>query len=170
MKITGRVWKFAQDDINTGLIRKQMYNHLPFEEQGRHCMESLDPEFPKKAQRGDIIVAGRNFGCGSSTPAHQSMLALGIVAVVAESFGKLFLSNCVSGGLWPVICPGVVGIVGTGGTIEIDTAAWRARNPATGQSLACTPLPDLYREMVEQGGEKPYLKARLARRSQKSEG
>lgn len=163
MKVTGKVWKFPQDDINTGLIRKQMYNHLPFHEQGKHCMESLDPEFAAKAQPGDIIVAGKNFGCGSSTPAHQSIIALGIPAVVAESFGKLFSSNCVSGGLWPIYCPGILGLVDTGDRIEIDTGSWHVRNLVSGKSLQCAPLPDSYREMIELGGEKPYLKARLAR-------
>lgn len=163
MKITGRVWKFPQDDINTGLIRKQMYNHLPFEEQARHCMESLDPEFAARARPGDIIVAGKNFGCGSSTPAHHSIKGLGIPAIVAESYGKLFLSNCASGGLWPISCPGIVGLVETGARIEIDTGAWRVRNLETGKTLPCAPLPDLFREMIEAGGEKGYLKARLAR-------
>lgn len=162
MKITGRVWKFAQDDINTGLIRKQMYNHLPPQEQGRHCLESLDPEFGSKAQPGDIIVAGRNFGCGSSTPAHYSILALGITAVVADSFGKLFMSNCVSGGLWPIVCPDIVGFVEAGQRIEIDTDTAEIRNLDTGRTTRGMPLPALYRDMAAAGGEKDYLKARLA--------
>ncbi len=163
MKITGKVWKFPQDDINTGLIRKQQYNHLPFEEQARHCMESLDPEFASKARPGDILVAGKNFGCGSSTPAQHSIKGLGITAIVAESYGKLFLSNCVSSGLWPLTCPGIVALVETGDRIEIDTDGWQVRNLASGKTLDCTPLPALFREMVEIGGEKTYLKARLAR-------
>jgi 3-isopropylmalate/(R)-2-methylmalate dehydratase small subunit len=161
MKITGKVWKFAQDDINTGLIRKQMYNHLPPQEQGKHCMESLDPEFGSKAKPGDIIVAGKNFGCGSSTPAHYSIHALGIPAVVAESFGKLFLSNCVGGGLWPIACPGIVGLVESGDTIEIDTDTFEVKNVKTGKALKATPLPALYNDMIRAGGEKPYLKQRL---------
>ena len=163
MKITGKIWKFPQDDINTGLIRKQQYNHLPFEEQAKHCMESLDPAFASKARPGDILVAGKNFGCGSSTPAQHSIMGLGIAAIVAESFGKLFLSNCVSSGLWPVSCPGIVGLAETGDRIEIDTERWEVRNPASGRTLACVPLPALMREMIEIGGEKTYLKARLAR-------
>lgn len=163
MKITGRVWKFAQDDINTGLIRKQMYNHLPPQEQGKHCLESLDPEFASKAKPGDIIVAGTNFGCGSSTPAHYSIVALGITAVVAGSFGKLFMSNCVSGGLWPIACPGIVDFVETGEVIEIDTETAEIRNLDTGRTTSGTPLPKLYRDMTNAGGEKAYLKARLAR-------
>ena len=162
MKLTGTVWKFAQDDINTGLIRKQMYNHLPPDEQGKHCLESLDPQFAAKAQPGDFIVAGTNFGCGSSTPAHYSILALGIRAVVAESFGPLFFSNCVGGALWPLVCPGILGLVETGDTMEIDTDTFEVRNLATGKTLKATALPEIYRAMIQAGGEKAYLKARLA--------
>ncbi len=163
MKITGKIWKFAQDDINTGLIRKQQYNHLPPQEQGKYCMETLDPTFAGKAKPGDIIVAGSNFGCGSSTPAHYSIMALGIPAVVAESFGKLFLSNCIGGGLWPVACPGIIKMVETGDTIEIDTDTFAVRNLASGKSLTAQALPAFYRDMIEAGGEKAYLKRRLAR-------
>jgi len=163
MKLTGRVWKFPQDDINTGLIRKQMYNHLPPQEQGKHCMEALDPGFAAKVKPGDFIVAGTNFGCGSSTPAHYSIAALGIPAIVAESFGSLFFSNCVGGALWPIVCPGILGIVETGDTLEIDTDTFEVRNVVTGKSLRGKALPDIYQAMIHAGGEKPYLKARLAR-------
>jgi 3-isopropylmalate/(R)-2-methylmalate dehydratase small subunit len=163
MKLTGKVWKFPQSDINTGLIRKQMYNHLPPQEQGKYCMESIDPSFAANAQPGDIIVAGTNFGCGSSTPAHYSIVALGITAVVAESFGALFFSNCVGGALWPIVCPGILGLVETGDTIEIDTAAFTVRNVTSGEILQARALPEMYRAMIQAGGEKPYLKARLAR-------
>jgi 3-isopropylmalate/(R)-2-methylmalate dehydratase small subunit len=162
MKITGKIWKFPQDDINTGLIRKQQYNHLPPQEQGKYCMETIDPSFAGKAQPGDIIVAGNNFGCGSSTPAHYSIMALGIPAVVAESFGKLFFSNCIGGGLWPVACPGILHLVETGDTIEIDTATFQVRNLANGKTLTGQALPDFYRDMIDAGGEKAYLKRRLA--------
>lgn len=163
MKLTGKVWKFAQDDINTGLIRKQQYNHLPPQEQGKYCMETLDPTFAGKAQPGDFIVAGNNFGCGSSTPAHYSIMALGIPAVVAESFGKLFFSNCIGGGLWPVACPGILQLVETGDTLEIDTDAFIVRNLSNGKLLTGQALPDFYRDMIDAGGEKAYLKRRLAK-------
>jgi len=163
MKLTGKVWKFPQADINTGLIRKQMYNHLPPQEQGKHCMEALDPQFSSKVKRGDFIVAGTNFGCGSSTPAHYSIVALGIPAVVAESFGALFFSNCAGGALWPVACPGICGLVETGDTMEIDTDSFVVKNVRTGKTLQGVALPDIYRGMILAGGEKSYLKARLAR-------
>jgi len=163
MKLTGRVWKFPQSDINTGLIRKQMYNHLPPQAQGKHCMEAIDSTFASKVKPGDFIVAGTNFGCGSSTPAHYSIVALGIPAVVAESFGSLFFSNCVGGALWPIVCPGILGLVETGDMLEIDTDTYEVRNPATGETLQGKVLPEIYRKMILAGGEKPYLKARLAK-------
>jgi 3-isopropylmalate/(R)-2-methylmalate dehydratase small subunit len=166
MKLAGTVWKFPQPDINTGLIRKQMYNHLPPEQQGKHCMESLDPEFASRARPGDFIVAGTNFGCGSSTPAHYSIAALGIPAVVAESFGPLFFSNCAGGGLWPIVCPGILELVETGDTLEIDTENFVVRNARSGRSLQAKALPEIYRAMIVAGGEKPYLQARLAKERQ----
>lgn len=163
MKLTGKVWKFPQSDINTGLIRKQMYNHLPPQEQGKYCLESLNPSFASKAQPGDFIIAGTNFGCGSSTPAHYSIVALGIPAVVAESFGALFFSNCAGGALWPIVCPGILGLVEEGDTLEIDTETFELRNVSSGKTLRGKPLPEIYRGMILAGGEKPYLKARLAK-------
>jgi len=163
MILTGKVWKFPQDDINTGLIRKQQYNHLPPQEQGKHCMETLDPTFAGQVKPGDFIVAGNNFGCGSSTPAYYAILALGIPAVIAESFAKLFFSNCIGGGLWPVPCTGILAMVETGDTLEIDTTAYTVRNVTHGRVIIAQPLPPLYREMIEAGGEKAYLKRRLQR-------
>ena len=105
MKVTGTVWKFPQDDINTDQIRRKNYAHLPAKEQARHCMEGLAPEFAASMRPGDIIVAGRNFGCGSSTPVHTALMALGVAAVVAESFGRIFFRSCISAGLLVNACP-----------------------------------------------------------------
>ena len=162
MKLTGTAWKFAQEDISTDLIRGKAYGHLPPKEQGLHCLEEVDREFAARAQPGDFIVAARNFGCGSSTAAHHAVIGLGIAAVIAESLGRLFLSNCVSGGLWAITCPGIVDFVTSGDRLEIDTATWQICNLTTGRSIACNPLPEFFSAMVELGGEKAYLKVRLA--------
>ena len=162
MKLTGTAWKFAQEDISTDQIRGKAYGHLTPLEQGLHCLEDIDREFAARARPGDFIVAGRNFGCGSSTAAHHAVIGLGIAAVLAESLGRLFMSNCISGGLWAVTCPGIVAFVNSGDRIEIDTASWQIRNLATGKTIASNPLPVFFSEMVELGGEKAYLKARLA--------
>lgn len=163
MKITGKVWKFPQDDINTGLIRRPQYNYLPPQEQGKHCMEALDPAFAAQVRPGDLIVAGNNFGCGSSVPVHHAIMALGMPAVLAESFAKLFFSNCIGSGLWPVPCTGILNLVETGDMLEVDTVTFAMRNLTQGKSLNGQQLPPLYRDMVEAGGEKAYLKLRLAR-------
>jgi 3-isopropylmalate/(R)-2-methylmalate dehydratase small subunit len=166
MKVSGTAWKFAQDDINTDLIRLETYSHLPLAEQAQHCLETLDPTFASKAQRGDIIVGGRNFGCGSSRPAHAALLALGIGAVIAESFGRIFFRSSISDSLLVAPCPGIVGFVDTGDRIEIDVVAGQVRNLTRGTVLDCPPLPAVLREVVECGGEKGWIKSRLAREAQ----
>ena len=163
MKVAGTAWKFPQDDINTDQIRRKMYAHLPLEDQARHCLEGVDPEFAAKVRHGDILIAGKNFGCGSSTPAYAAMMTLGIAAVIAESFARIFFRSSISGGLLVAACPGILELVESGDRIEFDTGSARIRNLTTGKALASTPLPAVLREMVELGGEIPYLKARLAR-------
>jgi 3-isopropylmalate/(R)-2-methylmalate dehydratase small subunit len=163
MKLGGTAWKFSQQDISTDLIRGKAYSHLPPKEQGAHCLEEVDPAFAAKAQAGDFIVAGKNFGCGSSTAAHVAVIGLGIGAVIAESLGKLFITNAASAGLWAVTCPGIIDFVNAGDKLELDTANWQLRNVTTGKTMAAKPMPDFLREMIESGGEKNYLRARLAR-------
>lgn len=162
MKVTGAVWKFPQDDINTDQIRRKNYAHLPLKEQAQHCLETLDPGFAARVNPGDILVAGRNFGCGSSTPAHAALMTLGIAAIVAESFSRIFFRSSISAGLLVNPCPGILELVSTGDRIELDAVAGRVTNLTTGRSVAGDPLPDFLREMVELGGEKAYIKAQLA--------
>lgn len=163
MKLNGTAWIFPQEDISTDLIRGKAYSHLPPKEQGAHCLEEVDPAFAANARPGDFIVAGKNFGCGSSTAAHVAVIGLGISAVVAESLGKLFLTNAASAGLWAVSCPGIIEFAGAGDRLELDTATWQVRNARTGKTIAANPLPEFLCEMIELGGEKDYLRARLAR-------
>ena len=163
MKLNGSAWKFAQEDISTDLIRGKAWSHLPPKEQGAHCLEEVDPAFAARAQPGDFIVGGRNFGCGSSTAAHVAVIGLGIGAVIAESLGKLFVTNAASAGLWAVTCPGIIEMTNAGDKIELDTTNWQVRNLTTGRTIAARPLPAFLCEMIELGGEKNYLRARLAR-------
>jgi 3-isopropylmalate dehydratase small subunit len=163
MKVTGTAWKFPQDDINTDLIRLEIYAHLPLVEQAKHCMETLDPSFAARVRPGDIVVGGRNFGCGSSRPAHAALMALGVAAVVAESFGRIFFRSCIADSLLVTPCPGIVDFVDTGERIELDASSGTVRNLATGRVLVFEPLPPVLREVVECGGEKGWIRARLAR-------
>ncbi len=161
MKVTGTVWKFAQDDINTDQIRRKNYAHLPLKVQALRCMETLDPAFAAQVTPGDIIIGGRNFGCGSSTPVHLALMALGISAVVAESFNRIFFRSSISAGLLVNPCPGILDLVNTGERIELDALAGRVTNLTSGKVLDGDRLPDFLREMIELGGEIPYIKAQL---------
>ena len=165
MKVTGTAWKFPQDDINTDLIRLEIYSHLPLAEQAQHCLETLDPTFASRMRPGDIVIGGRNFGCGSSRPAHAALKALGVSAVIAESFGRLFFRSSISDSLLVSPCPGILDFVNTGERIELDVVAGEVRNLTSGRVLACPPLPGVLREIVECGGEKGWIKSRLARES-----
>lgn len=165
MKITGTAWKFPQDDINTDLIRLETYSHLSLADQAKHCLETLDPTFASKVNAGDIIVGGRNFGCGSSRPAHAALKALGVGAVIAESFGRIFFRSSISDNLLVTPCPGVVDFVSTGDHIELDVVSGELKNLTTGKVLTSAPLPNVLREIVECGGEKGWIKSRLARRA-----
>lgn len=165
MKITGGVWKFPQDDINTDYIRLEAYMHLPLAEQAQHCLEALDPAFAKNVQRGDIVVGGRNFGCGSSRPAQAALKALGVGAVIAESFGRIFFRNSISDSLLVIPCMGITGFVNAGDRVELDVVAGQVRNLTQGTVLKFEPLPDVLREIVECGGEKAWIKSRLARQA-----
>ena len=164
MKTTGRVWKLARDDINTDQIRRSIYANLPLPEQAKHCLETIDPSFASKVKRGDILVSGNNFGAGSSRPAHATLMELGLAAIVAESFSRVFFRNSISGGLLVTPCPGISDLVETGDEIELDTVLGHVRNLKSGAEIICPPLPAFLRGMVECGGEKAYIKARMAGR------
>jgi len=163
VKLTGSVWKFAHDNISTDQIRSKTHGHLPVKEQASHCLEGLDAAFASCVKEGDIVVAGKNFGCGSSSPAYQAIAALGVGAIVAESFGRIFFRNCISAGLVVTPCPGIIEFVKSGDQIALDTEDGQILNITTGKSIGFLPLPDFLRQMAELGGEKPYLMARLGR-------
>ena len=105
--ISGNVWVFG-DDINTDVIFPNKYKHYVVDnlpEAGKYAMVGIDPDFPQKVSKGDIIVAGKNFGCGSSREyAPLSIKVAGIQAVIAKSFGRIFFRNSVNIGLFPLIC------------------------------------------------------------------
>jgi 3-isopropylmalate/(R)-2-methylmalate dehydratase small subunit len=164
MKVTGKVWRFEADDINTDQIRAYMYSHLPVKEQAKHCLESLDSTFAGNVQPGDIVVAGHNFGCGSSRPAHATFVELGVAAIITESFGRLFFRHSISSGMLVLPCPGVLEFASQGDRIEVDTDTGIIRNLSIqGAVLPFKPLPSFLNDMVEAGGELPYLRARIAR-------
>lgn len=147
-RISGRVWKFG-DNIDTDVIIPGKYlRTTDMSVFASHVMEGIDPQFSKKVQKGDIIVAGKNFGCGSSR--EQAPLALkhaGVACIVAESFARIFFRNAINVGL-PIIEAKVD--CEEGDIIEIDLGKGLVKNKDS--SYQGTRLPDFLREILVDGG------------------
>ncbi len=155
-----RIWKYG-DNINTDVIFPGKYtytiSHDP-QELARHALEDLDPTFAARARMGDVIVAGRNFGNGSSR--EQAVTCLkhaGVRAVIAHSFARIYYRNAINNGLLAIECPPIVDCVETGDTLAIDMAAHEIR--ACEQTFAFAPLPAEVRAILDAGGIIPYLLA-----------
>lgn len=160
--IRGRAWKFG-DDVNTDLIQPGKYLELTDPvEMARHAMEGADPEFVKKAKPGDIIVGGRNFGCGSSREnAPIALKYAGIGAVVAESFARIFYRNAINIGLTALECPGVHEAVKEGDILEVDLSGGVIRVSTSNALLKFTPMPGFMLEIFNAGGLVEYLKSHM---------
>lgn len=161
MKTEHRCWVYG-DNVNTDVIfpGKYTYTLKTNEEIAAHALEDLDPSFAHQVAPGDVIVAGRNWGCGSSR--EQAVTALkyaGVAILIAESFSGLYFRNCVNQGVWPIICPGLNAIVKTGDRIVIDRAARVIE--AQGRSFSIPPLSPSVQAILDAGGLLPMLTRRL---------
>lgn len=160
MSIRGRAWVFG-DGINTDVMAPGLYFKAPMEEMARHCLEAVDPRFASEVRPGDIVVAGRNFGVGSAR--EQAALALkhlGVGAVLAISFGRIFYRNALNFGLPALFFP-AAGEVRPGDLLEVDAVAGQVTNHSLGRQYSVQSLPPHLMAMVASGGLMPYLKARL---------
>jgi 3-isopropylmalate/(R)-2-methylmalate dehydratase small subunit len=158
--IRGRVWKFG-DSIETDAINPY-YRYPTMEELRQHTMEAYRPEFPKEVKPGDILVAGRNFGCGSSRPG-LVLKEVGIAAIIAESVARLFLRNSIARAIPIFMAPGVTGIVEDGETLEVDYPGGLVRNPNTGASVALRRFPPLIEQIFASGGLPEFAYQRYMR-------
>ena len=121
------------------------------EEMKEHAFESLDPDFPKKVKPGDFVVGGENFGCGSSREQAPGVLkALGVQAVVAKSFARIFYRNAINIGLPVIVCKDLPDEVKTGDTMELSMSDGTAQ--ANGKTYSCTKLPEYMQNILNQGG------------------
>lgn len=147
----GTIYKF-HNDLDTDQIIASQYLLLPtIDEMKAHAFESLDPEFPVKVKEGDYVVGGENFGCGSSREQAPSVLrALGIKAVVAKSFARIFYRNAINIGLPVVVCRELPDQVETGDTMELSLSEGVARTG--GKEYLCTRLPEYMQNILNQGG------------------
>lgn len=155
--IRGKVWKFG-DSIETDAINPY-YRYPTMEELKLHTMEAYRPEFPKEVKPGDIVVAGRNFGCGSSRPG-LVLREVGVAAVIAESVARLFLRNNISRAIPIFMAPGITGIVNDGETLEIDYPNGVVRNPATGKSVELRKFPSMIEDIFRAGGLPEFARMR----------
>lgn len=148
---SGTIFKF-HNDLDTDQIIASQYLLLPnIEEMKVHTFESLDPEFPKKVKPGDYVVGGENFGCGSSREQAPSVLkALGVQAVVAKSFARIFYRNAINIGLPVIVCKDLPDHVETGDEMELSLGEGVAR--AGGVEYSCTKLPEYMQNILNQGG------------------
>jgi 3-isopropylmalate/(R)-2-methylmalate dehydratase small subunit len=160
--LTGRAWKFG-DDIDTDAIIPGRYLVINDpEELALHLFEGVRTEMAVQVRQGDFVVAGDNFGCGSSREhAPLALKGAGISAVVAKSFARIFFRNAINIGLPLFICSEVDGIR-DGDPIEIDMAQGIIHNLSSGKSYKTTPLPQFLREIVEAGGLVEYTKRQVA--------
>jgi len=132
-------------------------------ELAKHVMESLDPSFARKVRKGDVIIAGRNFGCGSSREhAPIALKAAGVSAIVAESFARIFYRNAINQGLPVLVCEGVRKGFKTGDGVKVDIGRGKVRNLRTGETLKAEPLPEFVLATIRAGGLLNYLKRKLA--------
>ncbi|MBL8162660.1 MAG: 3-isopropylmalate dehydratase [Anaerolineae bacterium] len=159
---THRVWVY-DDNVNTDVIfpGKYTYTLKTPDEIAAHALEDLDPRFTAEAQPGDVIVAGRNWGCGSSR--EQAVTALkyrGVTVIVAASFSGLYARNCINQGVLPIICPQARELLSTGDTLDLDLAGGTLL--IKGQRFAFARLSPSVQAIYEAGGLLPMLQRRFS--------
>ena len=159
MMLSGRAWKFG-DNVDTDIIIPARYLALTDPTAlGQHCMEPLAPDFSKKVRKGDIIVAGTNFGCGSSREhAPLAISALGIPVVIAKSFARIFYRNAFNKGL-ALLEADVYDQIQEGEMVEVDLSSGLIKTSAI--EATAKPIPPFMLKLIEEGGLINHLKKRL---------
>jgi 3-isopropylmalate/(R)-2-methylmalate dehydratase small subunit len=155
----GKVWKFG-NNISTDVLAPG-FSLAPFhptpeggiEGSKKYCLSLIRPEFPEKVEKGDIVVGGKNFGCGSSRlQAPQHLQALGVSCVLAESFGKIFFRNSISIGFPVLLCEGVTEFADDKQELEVNLETGVVKNLTTGKELKTKPLHNFIMNILEAGG------------------
>ena len=166
MLIGGTAHKYG-DHIDTDVIIPARYlNMTDPDELAGHCMEDIDSDFLSKVRRGDVMVAGDNFGCGSSREhAPIAIKAAGIAAVIAENFARIFYRNSFNIGLPLIECDEAVDNTEAGDLLEIDLSRGEIKNLTRGKNFVAKPYPDFMAELISAGGLIEYTRKRLTKRS-----
>lgn len=158
MIIEGTVWRYG-DNIDTDVIIPARYlNTSDPQELAAHCMEDIDPAFTGKVKAGDIMVAGRNFGCGSSREhAPVAIRAAGIACMVAESYARIFYRNAINIGL-PLIELPATDEINNGDRLRINVSAGTVENMTSGKTYQAEPLPEFIQKIAQAGGLINFVK------------
>ncbi len=153
MKFNGKTLKYG-DNVDTDVIIPARYlNTIDKKELASHCMEDIDKDFVKKVQAGDIMVAGNNFGCGSSREhAPIAIKESGISLVIAKSFARIFYRNSINIGLAILECPEAVDAISEGDLVEADLDAGIIYNRTTGAEFVTQPFPEFIQKIITAGG------------------
>jgi 3-isopropylmalate/(R)-2-methylmalate dehydratase small subunit len=168
MQLTGRCWVYG-DDVNTDVIfpGKYTYTLTNLNDFAAHALEDLDPDFAKQVQAGDIIVGGKNFGCGSSREQAAVCIKLcGVRVIVAKSFARIFFRNCVNNGVLPVVCPEAVDVIRKGDMITVDlekgvVSVKSVGSVDTADTFPFPPLSPSVMAIIDAGGLIPMLRKKL---------
>jgi 3-isopropylmalate/(R)-2-methylmalate dehydratase small subunit len=159
--LRGNAWVFG-DEINTDTMAPGSYFKDPLEVMAQHCLEAVDPEFAGNVQRGDILVAGKNFGVGSAREqAPMSLVHLGVGAILAESFSRIFYRNAINFGL-PLLMFPQAKEVEAGQLLEVNVLEGVITNASAGQTYKVEGIPPHLMEMINIGGLMPWLKQKYA--------
>lgn len=161
-KIHGRAWKYG-DNVDTDVILPGRWCHLTKAEDIKgHCFEDLDPGFPEKVKAGDVVIAGENFGCGSSREiAPLAIKSVGVSLVIAKSFARIFYRNCINIGLAIMVAPDAADEIQPGELVEADLSAGTIALPDKGKTFKSIPFPPFVREIFDKGGLVEYLRHRF---------
>jgi len=164
MKATGRVHTYGDHVDTDAIIAARYLSTTDPMELAAHCMQDIDGEFVERVEPGDIIVAGENFGCGSSREhAPIAIKAAGISAVIARNFARIFYRNALNIGLPIIEAPEAADAINAGDEVAVDTEAGTIVDHTTGEEFSFQPLTDVAAELVEAGGLVPMVKEKLGK-------
>jgi 3-isopropylmalate/(R)-2-methylmalate dehydratase small subunit len=167
MIFEGTVHAYGRDVDTDVIIPARYLNTNDPAELAKHCMEDIDAGFVDRVQRGDIIVARENFGCGSSREhAPVAIKASGVSVVVAASYARIFYRNAINTGLPIVVCPAAARDAQAGDRLRVDLAAGTVENLTQGTTYTAAAFPPFMQELIDRGGLLEYVKSRLAARGQ----
>lgn len=159
MMLAGKVHKFGADVDTDAIIPARYLNTSDPAELAKHCMEDADAEFPDKVQVGDIIVAGKNFGCGSSREhAPIAIKAAGVSCVIAPSFARIFYRNAINIGLPILECDAAAEAIAAGDEVEVNLDSGEIKNLKSGQAYQAVPFPEFMQGIMNEGGLINYIK------------